>query len=228
MPHTASRRPGRPPASEAGNTREHILHAAREVFTELGYDAATFQTIAARADLTRPAVNHYFANKQVLYEAVLEDTKAMAMALRGSGASSTPGAERNATLSERMHTLIKVATGAEGPDRSVAAFLMTSVLESHRHPDLGQSDNGALTLTRRFASAAVHDAIASGELRADLDVDATVEMLVTMVCGIGFYASFIGDHDQICAVTKQFLELLNGKAWGAEKNELQECETSKI
>jgi len=33
------------------------VRAAREVFSELGYDAATFQAIAIRADLTRPAIN---------------------------------------------------------------------------------------------------------------------------------------------------------------------------
>jgi hypothetical protein len=31
------------------------LRAAREVFSEMGFEAATFQEIAARADLTRPA-----------------------------------------------------------------------------------------------------------------------------------------------------------------------------
>ena len=64
MPHTASRGPGRPPAAKAAETRERILRAAREVFSELGYDAATFQAIAIRADLTRPAINHYFASKR--------------------------------------------------------------------------------------------------------------------------------------------------------------------
>src|SRR5689334_25341182 len=80
MPHTASRGPGRPPAAKAAETRERILRAAREVFSELGYDAATFQAIAIRADLTRPAINHYFANKRVLYGEVLDQTNAMVVA----------------------------------------------------------------------------------------------------------------------------------------------------
>ena len=77
MPHTASRGPGRPPAAKAAETRERILHAAREVFSELGYDAATFQAIAIRADLTRPAINHYFASKRLLYREVVEQTNAL-------------------------------------------------------------------------------------------------------------------------------------------------------
>src|ERR1051325_8260157 len=77
MPHTASRGPGRPPAAKAAETRERIIRAAREVFSELGYDAATFQAIAIRAGLTRPAINHYFASKRVLWSQVVEQTDAL-------------------------------------------------------------------------------------------------------------------------------------------------------
>ncbi len=52
------------------------MRAAREVFSELGYDAATFQAIAIRADLTRPAINHYFASKRLLYQEVVDQTNA--------------------------------------------------------------------------------------------------------------------------------------------------------
>src|SRR5215831_19509970 len=72
--HTASRGPGRPPAAKAAETRERIVRAARQVFSELGYDAATFQEIAVRADLTRPAINHYFKTKNLLYREVVERT----------------------------------------------------------------------------------------------------------------------------------------------------------
>jgi len=50
------------------------MQAARMVFNERGYEGATFQAIAAGADLTRPAVNHYFSSKLALYREVLEDT----------------------------------------------------------------------------------------------------------------------------------------------------------
>ena len=42
------------------------MQAARLVFAECGYDGATFQAIAVRADLTRPAINHYFSTKRLL------------------------------------------------------------------------------------------------------------------------------------------------------------------
>ena len=69
-------RTGSSPAAKAAETRERIIRAAREVFSELGYDAATFQAIAVRADLTRPAINHYFASKRVLWGEVVGQTNA--------------------------------------------------------------------------------------------------------------------------------------------------------
>src|ERR1700749_2215938 len=92
----ASRGPGRPPAAKAAETRKRILRAAREVFSERGYDAATFQAIAIRADLTRPAINHYFANKRVLYWQVLEEANSGGVAAgvqraRGETTLTGPG-----------------------------------------------------------------------------------------------------------------------------------------
>ena len=40
----------------------------------MGYEAATFQEIATRADLTRPAINHYYPSKQALYRQVVAET----------------------------------------------------------------------------------------------------------------------------------------------------------
>ena len=74
MPSTGRRRPGRPPAAKADETRKRILRAARLVFSERGYDGATFQAIAVRADLTRPAINHYFPSKRMLYREVVDET----------------------------------------------------------------------------------------------------------------------------------------------------------
>ena len=205
VPHTASRGPGRPPEAKAAETRERILRAAREVFSELGYDAATFQAIAIRADLTRPAINHYFASKRVLYQEVVGQTNALVIA------SGLELSQRETTLSGRMHAFIQAAVQTQSQDRSAAAFLVTSVLESQRHPELSQGDNDSLQFTRDFVSASVKDAIGNGELDADVDAEATVEMLVAVLWGLGFYAGFVGSQDRLVAITDQFLQLLSGR-----------------
>jgi len=46
----------------------------------MGYEAATFQEIAARADLTRPAINHYYPSKEALYRHVVAETNGSVIA----------------------------------------------------------------------------------------------------------------------------------------------------
>jgi len=183
------------------------LHAARQVFSELGYDAATFQAIAIRADLTRPAINHYFANKRVLYQEVVEQTNSSVVAVGAQRAQAA------GSLVDRLLAFVSAAVQSEGKDRSAAAFLVTAVLESQRHPDLNQSTNDSLESSRQFVRWAVNESISSGELRTDTDVHALVEMLVAMLWGIGFYAGFVGDHDDLDRVTEQLKLLLQQQLW---------------
>lgn len=207
VPHTASRGPGRPPAAKAAETRERIIKAAREVFSELGYDAATFQAIAIRADLTRPAINHYFASKQVLWREVVEQTNAM-IAREGRAK-----AENETNLLNRLSAYFTAAMQADSEDRSAAAFLVTSVLESQRHPELAGDDHDALKNSREFIAWAVNDAIERGELSTDTDVKHLVEMLVAVMWGMGFYAGFVGTHQELTAVMHKFELLMANKLW---------------
>lgn len=181
--------------------------AAREVFSELGYDAATFQAIAIRADLTRPAINHYFSNKRVLYQEVVERTNSSVV---------TAGAERaqNAkTLVDRLEAYIAAAVQADDKDRSAAAFLVTAVLESQRHPELSQGQNDSLENSRIFVTWAVNEAIESGELTTETDVKTLVEMLVAVLWGMGFYAGFVGGHEELDNITRQLRLLLKQELW---------------
>ncbi|KUH65412.1 TetR family transcriptional regulator [Mycolicibacterium novocastrense] len=207
MPHTASRGPGRPPAAKAAETRERIIGAAREVFSELGYDAATFQAIAIRADLTRPAINHYFANKQVLWREVVQQTNA---AIVSAGKAR---AQDETSLLARLSAYFTAAMQADSEDRSAAAFLVTSVLEAQRHPELSDEEHDSLKHSREFVAWAVNDAIARGELTTDTEVDSLVEMLVAVMWGMGFYAGFVGSHDELKAVVRQFELLMSNNLW---------------
>ena len=155
------------------------MHAARGVFSELGYDAATFQAIAIRADLTRPAINHYFSSKRVLWAEVVEQTN------RSIVSVGIARAREQTALIDRLATFLSVATQAEAEDRSAAAFLVTSVLESQRHPELSSDEHDPLKNSRAFVSWAVNDAIARSELSTDTDVGHLVEMLVAVGGGMG-------------------------------------------
>lgn len=207
MPHIASRGPGRPPAAKAAETRERILQAAREVFSELGYDAATFQAIALRSDLTRPAINHYFQSKRVLYREVIEHINVVVV----RAGMEKAGAET--TLLRRLSAFFSVAMQADSKDRSVAAFLVTSVLEAQRHPELNPDGQDPLANSRAFVTWAVNDAIERGELTTDPDIATLVEMLVAVMWGMGFYAGYVGSSDELATIVSKLELLLANKLW---------------
>jgi AcrR family transcriptional regulator len=209
--HTASRGPGRPPAAKAAETRERIVQAAREVFSELGYDAATFQAIAIRADLTRPAINHYFASKRVLWAEVVEQTNALVVS------AGVARAQAETSLLGRLTAFFSVAMQSDSEDRSAAAFLVTSVLEAQRHPELSNDEHDSLRASREFMSWAVNDAIKRGELTTDTDINHLVEMLVAVMWGMGFYAGFVGSHEDLSSVVHKFELLMANKLWNLQE-----------
>ena len=183
------------------------MRAARHVFSEVGYDAATFQEIAVRADLTRPAINHYFKTKNLLYREVVERTNEMVVL------QSVQKAFEATTLIDQLEGFINAALGVDSDDRSAAAFLVTSVLEAQRHPELRRDDHDALLGTRQFLTWAVTGAIERGELVTDTPVGPLVEMITAMFWGMGFYAGFVGTHEELEMITSEFTQLLVGELW---------------
>lgn len=55
------------------DTRQKILLAASDLFMSLGFQATSTRMIAQQAGITQPNLYHYFANKEEIYLAVLED-----------------------------------------------------------------------------------------------------------------------------------------------------------
>lgn len=180
--------------------------AARSVFGELGYDATTFQAIARRADLTRPAVNHYFASKELLYRAVLEDVAALVR----SGVDQAWG---QIDLAAQLSAFVGAMVQLDDDDRTGAAFAVTAVLDAARHPELRQSSDVLAAITREFLTRAVTAAIARGDLTTAETVPRLVEMLMAMLWGIGFYVAFVGDHEASAGVVAMLQALLMQELW---------------
>ncbi|MBV9088302.1 MAG: TetR/AcrR family transcriptional regulator [Mycobacteriaceae bacterium] len=186
-------------------TRDRIIYSARQVFSEVGYDATTFQTIADRAGLTRPAINYYFCDKRTLYREIVESTTAMVVSAAVRTASKAP------TLSSQLSTFIDAIIRASTEDRSIAAFLTTSLLESQRHHDWREDEDHALAAIRGFLAFSVHAAIERGELAPETDPSALIEMLLAMVWGLGFYAGFLDNGNEVAGVTEELRRLLPGQ-----------------
>lgn len=206
-PAGTARRRGRPPLSDGPSTEQRILQAAREVFSEAGYEKTTFREIAERAGLTRPAVNHYFRNKEALYGALFESTRVSVVT------AGLANAALKDTLAARLEAFLEAAAQVDSQDRSYARFIAASLLDAFRHPELRDQAQSQLDDVRAFVNQALRAAIDAGEVRADTDVPAVTEMLIAVMWGMGLYAGFVGTHDQLEAVVVQFGRLLDGSLW---------------
>lgn len=199
------RRRGRSLGEESQRTCEDILRSARELFGEFGYEQTNLRDIAARAGVTRSAITYYFSGKQALYEAVFESSKqrvVVASAVAAAGRLPAQG---------RLGAFLRAAVVADSRDRSFARFLASCLLDTVRDPDLADGARHQLDQVRQFVRSTLEDGMAAGEIRPDLDVSATAEMLVAAMWGMGLYAGFIGTHDQLEDVAEQFGHLLEGR-----------------
>lgn len=60
------------PVAEKGGKPARILHAAEQLFAELGYDGATIRKIALAAKVPIALVSYHFGSKEELYRAIFE------------------------------------------------------------------------------------------------------------------------------------------------------------
>jgi AcrR family transcriptional regulator len=80
---TSQKLPGRREA-EAHATREALIQAALELFTERGYAGVGTEEIVSRAKVTRGALYHHFTDKRDLFRAVFERVEGDLMERIGS------------------------------------------------------------------------------------------------------------------------------------------------
>ena len=62
-----------PPPKPCAAAAHRVLRAAAEVFSSLGYDAASISAIAERAGVSKANIFHHFKSKAALYQQVLRD-----------------------------------------------------------------------------------------------------------------------------------------------------------
>src|SRR5947209_18464637 len=73
MSADAAIRDGKRARTKAQN-RAAILAAAREVFAELGYDAAGVRDVIRRTELASGTFYNYFPDKEAVFRALLDDS----------------------------------------------------------------------------------------------------------------------------------------------------------
>ncbi|GGN73710.1 TetR family transcriptional regulator [Streptomyces albiflavescens] len=79
-PRRGRGRPSRTETEAAPATRDRILEAAREEFSERGYEKTSVRGIAKAAGVDSALVHHYFGTKEQVFEAAIEVAFAPALA----------------------------------------------------------------------------------------------------------------------------------------------------
>lgn len=138
---------------ESAASRDRILAAAIDEFTDHGLSGARVERIATRAGANKQLIYHYFGSKQALFDAAIA---AMVDRFRVI-ASRLP-----ASVADR----VTYYADAAARDRGFVRLLAWEALEAGEDPVVREEDRRAY-FAERVAELA--DRQASGELPADLD-----------------------------------------------------------
>ena len=182
--------------SDSAETRARILRAARAVINERGYEAATFQAIAQRAGFSRPTMHYYFHTKEQVYDSLQQEAYSIV-------SDCIAQARRENTLLKQLAKFVTAAQRMDLADGSMMRFIIASRLELHRNPALRGASAPAAEAVGAFYRWMVDDAIRRGELPDDIDAAAVVNMLFAMFWGMGFFAGFVHEPQDIMGIAKQ-------------------------
>lgn len=175
MPSAPARKTA-PAPSRAEATRERILDAAGVCFAERGFQRCRLEEIATAAGVSRALVHNYFEGKENLLRCVRD------RALQGWRAAVEPEIARADTAAEKLramvfHTLQYART---------RPFLQAILADDGRVVVLGSDSTGPIAIDawRELLVGLLRDGVASGEFRADLDLERTADVLRAMQLGI--------------------------------------------
>ena len=200
-PLASGRGRGRPVGADSAETRARILRAAREVINERGYEGANFQAIASRAGLSRPTMHYYFHSREEIYDCLIAQAYSIV-------ADCIAQAKRQDTLMKQLTTFAMAADRSGFADQSMLRFVITARLESHRSPSLRDNPGPVVGAVQSFYASVVDEAMVRGEIPAETDAPGVVNMLLAMFLGMGFYAGFIVDHNDMPVIAKQLHRLI--------------------
>lgn len=158
----ARRRRGRPRDPE---TDARITTAAARLMLQRGFDKTTVDDVAAAAGVGKATVYRRWASKEDLAVAAMESLYALEFPEPDTGAIETD-------LAESYRGVLTFVNSPEG-----AAYLRMSIAESVRDPRIAALYLASTQRREAESRRTFERAIARGEVRPDIDIDAAVQWL---------------------------------------------------
>jgi AcrR family transcriptional regulator len=199
------RRRGRPPGAWGSTTRRRILHGARGVFSEAGFDSASMEHIAREAGISRPALANYFDSKAAIYKACFDEVQEDALTLIMSEA---PDPSRPAV--ERIIGLFEAAIRYGDQDYTQVRFWVTSTLDLARHSSLDYRPDHQFVTLRRYFTECVESGIERGELAPEVSPPHTAQLLINMLVGIAVDIGFYATPERVAGVLESIRRMVSG------------------
>lgn len=165
----AGRRRGRP-----GYDLETLLKAAAELFYERGYDGTSIQDLATRLGVAKSAIYHHVPSKEALLSLAVD------RALDGLFAEVTKLQSVGGRAIDRLEHLVRGSITVLVDELPFVTLLL-------RVRGNSETERNALARRREFdqiVTALVAQALAEGDLRADIDPAMTTRLLFGMVNSI--------------------------------------------
>ena len=170
------------------NARLAVLHAADDLLVERGFGGVTIEGIAARAGVAKQTIYRWWPSKvDILLDTLIEDaSRQLPVRESGSAVESTR---------RYLRSLARFLT--KDPAGKV---LLALIGEAQHDPEVARVFHARyFEPQRRSEREMLRRGVASGELAADLDIDATLDAL----CGGIFYRALTG-----ASIPRTFIDTL--------------------
>jgi AcrR family transcriptional regulator len=169
-------------SDEDSSKRRQILDGARKVFMDLGFDGASMGEIARSAGVSKGTLYVYFADKNRLFEAIVEEE---ALEQGKVAFNFDPARDVTTTLMDFGQAYIQILCRPRG-----GSALRTVMAIAERMPEVGRrfyNNVIALTIARFAAYLEAH--VQSGDLAiADCELAATQFM---QMCQASLFLPFV-------------------------------------
>jgi AcrR family transcriptional regulator len=156
--------PGRPRSAAADQA---ILAAVLDELVEVGFDEVTIERVAARAGVGKATIYRRWSSKTDL---VVDAVGSMKAPLVHPDTGSTR---------DDLVALFSSAPGHDDDDRDSARLLVGLCMQLQRSPEMGEIYRERFAAPRRqIAAEVLQRGIDRGEIRADVDPDEVVDLLI--------------------------------------------------
>jgi AcrR family transcriptional regulator len=158
---------GRAPHRRDENARIAVLHAADDLLVERGFGGVTIEGIAARAGVAKQTIYRWWPSKvDILLDTLIEDASRQ-LAITDAGSAVESARRYLISLARFLNEdpagkVLLALIGQAQHDQAMAATFHRRYLDPQRRAEREMLQRG----------------IASGELAADLDVDAALDALL--------------------------------------------------